>query len=137
MHGSLVAKLDSGATVDENYEIYINLLSFELSGRAKDHAAQLKILKRCSSLPGFKAEHFYKMGLDACNRKDASVEVATLAFRMCLNVTLSAPTPNYKILGAVIRKMINLENMRSKDSFEVRFCSTLLHIYLSYILIEK
>ena len=123
VHGSLVAKLDPGATVDENYEIYINLLSFELNGRAKDHAAQLKILKRCSSLPGFKAEHFYKMGLEACNRKDASVEVATFAFRMCLNVTLSAPTPNYEILGAVIRKMINLENMRSKDSFEVRLAA--------------
>jgi hypothetical protein len=129
VHGSLVAKLDPEATVDENYEIYINLLSFELSGRAKDHAAQLKILKRCSSLPGFKAEHFYKMGLEACNRKDASVEVATLAFRMCLNVTLSAPTPNYEILGAVIRQMINLENMRSKDSFEVRLAA----LYYTFI----
>lgn len=113
-----MAMPDPGIMVDESYDIYLNLLLFELRGRAKDYLEQLKILKRCSTMPGFTAEHFFKMGLEASESKEPGVEVATASFRMCLTLTLSAPNADYKIAAAVIRKMINLANGRCKDGPE-------------------
>lgn len=109
---------DPGIMVDESYDLYLNLLLFELKGRAKDYAEQLKILKRCSSMPGFTAEHFFKMGMKASESKEPGMEVATASFRMCLTLTLSAPNADYKIVAAVIRKMVNLANSRCKDGPE-------------------
>lgn len=82
---------DSGSKTDGSFGIYLHLLQFELKGRAKEDAEQLKILKQCSNMPGFTAEHFFKMGLEASRRKEPSMEVASAAFRMCLTLTLSAP----------------------------------------------
>lgn len=113
-----MAMPDSGVMIDESYDIYLNLLLFELKGRAKEDVEQLKILKRCSGMPGFTAAHFFKMGLETCKRKEPAMEVAAASFRMCLTLTLSDPNADYKVVAAVIRKMINLANTRCKDSPE-------------------
>nr|PNR59206.1 hypothetical protein PHYPA_001997 [Physcomitrium patens] len=119
VHKKLVAIDDSGSKTDGSFGIYLHLLQFELKGRAKEDAEQLKILKQCSNMPGFTAEHFFKMGLEASRRKEPSMEVASAAFRMCLTLTLSAPNADYKIVAALVRKMINLANARCKDGPEV------------------
>jgi hypothetical protein len=41
-------------------------------------------------MPGFTAEHFFKMGLEVSESKEPGMEVATASFRMCLTVTLVA-----------------------------------------------
>ncbi|KAG0569005.1 hypothetical protein KC19_6G058500 [Ceratodon purpureus] len=118
VHEALVALPDSGIKIDESFDIFLNLLLFELKGRAKEDAEQLKILKRCSGIPGFTALQFFKMGLETCKRKEPATEVAVASFRMCLALTLSDPNADYKVVAAVIRKMINLANTRCKDGPE-------------------
>jgi hypothetical protein len=118
----------SGIIIDESYDIYLNLLLFELKGRAKEDVEQLKILKRCSGMPGFTAEHFFKIGLETCKRKEPAMEVATASFRMCLTLTLGDPNADYKVAAVVLRKMINLANSRCKDGPEAstKFPSSIL-----------
>ena len=104
--------------IDESYDIALNLLLFELKGRAKEDVEQLKILKRCSSMPGFTAEHFFKMGLQTSKRQEPAMEVAIASFRICLTQSLRDPNADYNAVAAVIREMITLANTRCKDEPE-------------------
>lgn len=115
MHASLASRSDAGDIPNESFEVHLNLLLFELKGRTSNHKAQLEILNRCNSFPGFKSEHFFKMGLAALNGKSPSVEVAMEAFRKCLDLILSAASPDYELVGSVIRKMIYLADLQCKD----------------------
>lgn len=115
--------------VDESYNIHLNMLLFEVKGRANDHVEQLKILKRCGSMSGFSAEHFFKMGLAASESREPGIEVATTSFRMCLTLAVGAPGTDYRVVAAVIRKMIILANSRCKDGSDVSINSVLYSLH--------
>jgi hypothetical protein len=124
VHGSLSSRSDTAilgsSDESESFEVHLNTVAFDLKGRVKDYKAQLEILMRCSSIPGFKSEHFFKMGLSACKAvTPSSVEVAIAAFRTCLHLTLSTATPDYKVVAVTVRKLIILADLQCKDGPEV------------------
>ncbi|KAH9535695.1 hypothetical protein CY35_17G066900 [Sphagnum magellanicum] len=123
VHGSLSSRSDTAmlgsSDESESFEVHLNTVAFDLKGRVKDYKAQLEILMRCSSIPGFKSEHFFKMGLSACKAvTPSSVEVAIAAFRTCLHLTLSTATPDYKVVAVTVRKLIILADLQCKDGPE-------------------
>eukprot|EP00897_Mesotaenium_endlicherianum_P003315 jgi/Mesen1/3010/ME000177S02279 len=102
-------------------ETYFYLLLFDLKGRLKDRPAQLEILQKCKSLPGIKAEHFFKLGLHACEdaHDRSSIEVAMSALRVCLSTSLGSPSPDYAATAATLRKLIGLADLLGRDGPEV------------------
>lgn len=83
MHGALEAMPDPGIMVDESYVIHLNMLLFELKGKAKDYVEQLKIFETMlqqHSIPGFTAQHFFKRGLEASESREPGMDMClTLA----------------------------------------------------------
>lgn len=101
---------------DENFPVYCAVLSFELRGRMKDPKLQLQILQQCTSLTGCKPEFLLKMGIHACEGEYANLEVAHVALNACLNMVLSCPRPDYKIVSFVIRKLIGIADAKGEDA---------------------
>ncbi|MCO5600500.1 hypothetical protein L7F22_054613 [Adiantum nelumboides] len=102
------------AAGNDNTEIYLNLLSFEVKRRMKDNKAQMEIICRCSTLPGFQPNLFYSMGM--CGGDSQDVEVSTAALEACLNLTLASSKPDYALVAATIRRMITVADTVRRDS---------------------
>ncbi|KAI5071272.1 hypothetical protein GOP47_0013523 [Adiantum capillus-veneris] len=113
IHELVRSKSKSAASID-NTEIYLNLLSFEVKRRMKDHKAQMEILCRCSTLTGFQPKLFYSMGM--CGGDCQDVEVSMAAFEAGLNLTLTSPKPDYALVAATIRRMITVADTVRRDS---------------------
>lgn len=101
---------------DENFQVYCAVLSFELRGRMKDPKLQLQILQQCTSLAGCKPDFLLKMGLHACEGEYVNMEVAHVALNACLNMVLSSPCPDYKVVSFVIRKLIGIADAKGEDA---------------------
>eukprot|EP01018_Ginkgo_biloba_P014651 Gb_10795 [translate_table: standard] len=112
VQASLASKQD---TADECFEIYCALLNFESRGRLKDHKLQLEILNHCRSLKGCKPEFLLKMGLHACEGEYGNAEVASVALNACLNMLLSSPYPDYRVVSLVIRKLIGIADAKGEE----------------------
>ncbi|MCO5607943.1 hypothetical protein L7F22_062145 [Adiantum nelumboides] len=105
------SKLGAG---NDNTEIYLNLLTFEVKRRMKDNKAQMEIICRCSTLPGFQPNLFYSMGM--CGGDSQDVEVSMAALEACLNFTLASSKPDYALVAATIRRMIAVADTVRRDS---------------------
>lgn len=106
---------------NNNSEIHLSLLGFELKSRAKDFKSQIDILHHCASLPGFQAKYFLNMAQQA-SQASAGVEsnnVVITAYRLALKNILITPSPDYKVVALIVRKLITLTDQQCKDGSDV------------------
>eukprot|EP00850_Spirogloea_muscicola_P019262 SM000187S03879 [mRNA] locus=s187:161324:165401:+ [translate_table: standard] len=104
---------------EQDANLFMMMLLFDVHGRNNDHKAQLAILKKCEGLPKMKAEFLLQLGEQARGKDKEKVEVALTAFRMALIITLTSATPDYGLTAMLIRKMIQLADLQQKDGPDV------------------
>ncbi|GJP70589.1 hypothetical protein CLOP_g1512 [Closterium sp. NIES-67] len=97
---------------------FFQLLMFDVKGRQKDCKGQQEIIERCRAMPGFKAEHFFQMGLHSA-RDCADSTVASAAFSAGLHMMMTSKSPDYRVVAAMYRKLISLADIQTKDGVQV------------------
>uniref|UniRef100_A0A0D6R254 Protein ZIP4 homolog n=1 Tax=Araucaria cunninghamii TaxID=56994 RepID=A0A0D6R254_ARACU len=113
VQASLASEKDN---TDESLKAYCTVLEFEIRGRMKDHKLQIQILNQFISLKGCKPEFLLKMGLHASEGGEhGTLEVASAALNACLNMVLSSPFPDYKMVSLVIRKLIGIADASGEE----------------------
>ena len=100
-------------------DIYLLLMSFDAKCRQKDSKGLLELLQGCSSLPGLKAEHYFQMGVSAGSGDNVQLDVAGMAFRSGLLLLLQQPSPDYKLIAAIFRKLIGIADLQHRDGPKV------------------
>ena len=127
VHQSILSKSSTISANNDTIEAHLSLISFEVKRRLKDYKAQLDIIRHCSTLPGFHPKYFFSMGSTAYNNEASeknqsnndNYEVAMAAFDAGLNITLSSPLPDYGLVSATIRTLINLGDSKQRDGPKV------------------
>eukprot|EP00850_Spirogloea_muscicola_P014959 SM000111S18782 [mRNA] locus=s111:143568:147638:- [translate_table: standard] len=104
---------------EQDANLFMMMLLFDVHGRNNDHKVQLAILKKCEGLPKMKAEFLLQLGEQARGKDKDKAEVALTAFRMALTITLTSATPDYGLTAMLIRKMIQLADLQQKDGPDV------------------
>ncbi|KAH9315054.1 hypothetical protein KI387_023681 [Taxus chinensis] len=106
---------------DDGLQMYLAVLEFEIRGRMGEHKIQLQILKQCRDMKACKAEFLLKMGLQSstecckCESGCEKMEVAGAAFNACLNMALSSPFPDYKMVSLAIRKLVGIMDAKCEE----------------------
>ena len=100
-------------------DVYLLLMSFDAKCRLRDSKGLLELLQGCSSLPGLKAEHFFQMGVSASSGGNVQLDVAGMAFRSGLLLLLQQPSPDYKLVAAIFRKLIEIADLQHRDGPKV------------------
>ncbi|CAM6089602.1 unnamed protein product [Calypogeia fissa] len=118
VHRALAMSTDPTNVTKDSSEIHLSLLRFELKNRAKDYKSQIEILHHCASLPGFQANYFLHMAEQANKTPgpgDEGNEVISTAYRLGLKSFLASPSPDYKLVAMIVRKLITLADQHCKD----------------------
>ncbi|CAM6095980.1 unnamed protein product [Calypogeia fissa] len=118
VHRALAMSTDPTNVTKDSSESHLSLLRFEVKNRAKEYKSQIEILHHCASLPGFQANYFLHMAEQADKTPgpgDEGNEVISTAYRLGLKSFLASPSPDYKLVAMIVRKLITLADQHCKD----------------------
>ena len=93
--------------------------SYFVCRRLGDSQAQEDVLNCCRALPSCTYDHFLVMAQQASAGKSSNMSVARAAYMLCLARILGSPSPDYKALAQIVRKLIRLVDSFDKSGKEV------------------
>ncbi|KAK1319658.1 hypothetical protein QJS10_CPB04g01991 [Acorus calamus] len=97
---------------------YLHILNaYQLHGRldSDPRPKQVQLIKSFASSKASSPHYLLQLGLTASVRSQPNPEAAELALNECLSGHLASPSPDYKTIGLVIRRLIGLAGWSRKE----------------------
>ncbi|KAF6164592.1 hypothetical protein GIB67_032820 [Kingdonia uniflora] len=107
---------DDPTTVEPNFFFVYIFNSYDLRGRQSDsNEHQLHLIKNLASSKICTPQYLLHMGLTALKGPRPNMEVADYALNTSLSTLLSSPSPNYKTIAIILRKLIGFVGFKKGD----------------------
>ncbi|KAJ4949737.1 hypothetical protein NE237_014315 [Protea cynaroides] len=114
---SKVQMVDNGAAIEPMIFFIHTFNAYDLRGRLENGATQqLQLVKSFASSKACTPEYLLQIGLCASQSPRPNPEAANFALNACLSSLLASPSPDYKTIALIIRKLIMLAGFSMGDT---------------------
>lgn len=92
---------------NSNFYFLYTYCKYQLINRLNEDARsqQLQLVKSFAASKSCTADHLLQLGFIAFRGERHNPEVAEFAFNACLSILLASPSPDYKLVSVVIRRL--------------------------------
>ncbi|XP_042519199.1 TPR repeat-containing protein ZIP4 [Macadamia integrifolia] len=110
-------KVDDGTAIEPGIFFIYTFNAYDLWGRLENGGTQqLQLVKSFASSKACTPEYLLQIGLNASQSTRTNPEVANFALNACLSSLLASPSPDYKSIALIIRKLIMLAGFYKGDT---------------------
>ncbi|KAF8388654.1 hypothetical protein HHK36_027331 [Tetracentron sinense] len=124
--GKILTSISSGSgpqfdedltTIETSFFFIYTFNAYDLSGRLDNPGSQqLLLIKNFASSKACTPQYLLQIGHSASQGSRCNPEVAKSALEACLSSLLASPSPDYQMVGLVVRKLIGLAGWFSKGT---------------------
>ncbi|CAN6445210.1 unnamed protein product [Victoria cruziana] len=94
--------------IEANFVFLYAFNNLELRGRINDPSSQVLAIQSYINTKFCTPKHMLQLGLQAINGPCANPEAARLALTTCMKIELTSPSPDYKTVAHILRKLIGV-----------------------------
>ncbi|XP_031504597.1 TPR repeat-containing protein ZIP4 [Nymphaea colorata] len=109
---AILNKQFAESTIEANFVFLYTFNNFELRGRINDPSSQVQAIQSYINTKFCIAKHLLQLGLHAADGARANPEAAKLALTTCLKIDLTSPSPDYRTVALILRKLIGVSISR-------------------------
>ncbi|XP_071692075.1 TPR repeat-containing protein ZIP4-like [Rutidosis leptorrhynchoides] len=104
---------DQNTTIEPHFYFIYILSAYDLYTRLDStESKQLTLIKNYTNSRYCNPNHLFQIGLNALEGPRTNTEVATFCFNSCISSLLSSPSPDYKTVALILRKLVTITSVR-------------------------